>query len=200
MIYELVNRFIGLLFLAIFLPVILVIAVWIKIDSPGRAIFTQTRVGKDFKKFTFYKFRTMWEDAHRKFPELYKYNYTEDEVEHMKFKVSDDPRITNTGTYLRKISLDELPNLINVVRGEMNLVGPRPEIPEMIKYYKPEQMKKFSIKPGITGFAQTNGRGNLTFQKTIEYDLKYVDNRNVILDFYIFIKTSLVVIKSIGAF
>lgn len=194
------NRFIGLLFLAIFSPVILIIALWIKIDSPGRAIFTQTRVGKDFKKFTFYKFRTMWEDSYRKFPELYRYSFTEDEVEYIKFKIAKDPRITKAGTYLRKISLDELPNLINVVKGDMNLVGPRPEIPEMIKYYKPEQMKKFSIKPGITGLAQTNGRGNLTFQKTIEYDLTYVNNRNVILDFNIFVKTSLVVIKSIGAF
>jgi lipopolysaccharide/colanic/teichoic acid biosynthesis glycosyltransferase len=142
----------------------------------------------------------MWIDANERFPKLYEYDYTENEIKNMKFKVANDPRVTKAGFYLRKISLDELPNLINVVRGDMNLVGPRPEIPEMIRYYKPWQMKKFTIKPGITGLAQTNGRGNLTFQETIEYDLNYIDKRNILLDFYIFWRTLLVVIKSIGAF
>jgi lipopolysaccharide/colanic/teichoic acid biosynthesis glycosyltransferase len=178
----------------------LLIAILIKIDSPGRIIFSQTRVGKNHKEFIFYKFRTMWVDADKRFPELYKYDYSQKEIENMKFKISDDLRVTKFGSYLRKTSLDELPNLINVVKGNMNLIGPRPEIPEMIKYYKPFQMEKFSIKPGITGLAQVNGRGHLTFQKTIEYDLMYLKGKNFFLDFYIFVRTVGVVIKAIGAF
>ena len=171
-----------------------------KIDSQGRVIFTQTRVGKDFKKFSFYKFRTMYEDANKKFPELYEYDFTENEIENMMFKIEKDPRITKAGLYLRKTSLDELPNLVNVIKGEMNIVGPRPEIPEMIRYYKTWQMKKFTVKPGITGLAQTNGRGNLTFQKTIDYDLNYINNRTISMDLYIFWKTLFVVIRALGAF
>jgi len=200
MLYDFLNRLLGLLFLLLFSPLILFITIWIKIDSPGKVIFSQVRLGKDFRRFTFYKFRTMSADADKKYPELYEYDFTKNEIENMKFKVANDPRITRAGLYLRKTSLDELPNLINVVKGEMNLVGPRPEIPDMIQYYKDWQKEKFRVKPGITGLAQTNGRGNLTFQKTIEYDLNYVHNRNVILDIHIFLKTFLVVIKSIGAF
>jgi len=200
MIYSLSNRFIGLLLLLLFFPLILLILFLITIDSPGKVIFSQTRVGKDGRCFTFYKFRTMWKDAYKKFPELYMYDYTESEIESMKFKIADDPRITKFGYYLRMTSLDELPNLINVVKGDMNLVGPRPEIPEMIKYYKPWQLEKFSVKPGITGLAQVNGRGFLTFQKTIEYDLIYIKKKNLLMDIHIFWKTLVVVIKSIGAF
>lgn len=200
MIYSLSNRFIGLLLLLFFFPLILLILFLITIDSPGKVIFSQTRVGKNGRCFTFYKFRTMWKDAYKKFPELYMYDYTESEIESMKFKIADDPRITKFGYYLRMTSLDELPNLINVVKGDMNLVGPRPEIPEMIKYYKPWQLEKFSVKPGITGLAQVNGRGFLTFQKTIEYDLIYIKKKNLLMDIHIFWKTLVVVIKSIGAF
>lgn len=200
MIYSLSNRFLGLLILLFFFPLILLILFLITIDSPGKVIFSQTRVGKNGRCFTFYKFRTMWKDAYKKFPELYMYDYTESEIESMKFKIADDPRITKFGCYLRMTSLDELPNLINVVKGDMNLVGPRPEIPEMIKYYKPWQLEKFSVKPGITGLAQVNGRGFLTFQKTIEYDLIYIKKKNLLMDIHIFWKTLVVVIKSIGAF
>jgi lipopolysaccharide/colanic/teichoic acid biosynthesis glycosyltransferase len=142
----------------------------------------------------------MWEDADKKFPQLYEYNYSREEIENMKFKIENDPRVTKAGLYLRKTSLDELPNLINVAKGDMNLIGPRPEIPEMIKYYKPWQMEKFLVKPGITGLAQVNGRGFLTFQKTIEYDLIYIKKKNLLMDIHIFWKTLVVVIKSIGAF
>lgn len=200
MISSFFNRLIGLLFLVLYLPLILLIALWIKVDSPGKVVFSQTRLGKNKRVFTFYKFRTMWKDADKRFPELYKYEYTEREIENMKFKISDDPRVTRAGSYLRRSSLDELPNLINVLKGDMNLIGPRPEIPEMIKYYMPWQMEKFSIKPGITGLAQINGRGLLTFQKTIEYDLMYVKKKNFFMEVYIFIRTLGVVIRAIGAF
>lgn len=200
MIYNNLNRLIGLIFLFLFSPVILLIAFFIRIDSPGKVIFSQTRVGKDGKLFTFYKFRTMLKDADKKFPELYSYEYSENEIASMKFKITDDPRITKFGCYLRMTSLDELPNLINVVKGDLNLVGPRPEIPEMVKYYKHRQLEKFSLKPGITGLAQVNGRGLLTFQQTIDYDLRYVKEKNIWLDIVIFWKTLGVVLRSFGAF
>ena len=200
MLSSFLNRSIGLLFLVIYSPLILLIAIWIKIDSPGKIIFSQTRVGKNLKPFTFYKFRTMWKDAREKYPELYKYEYSETEIKKMKFKISNDPRVTRAGSYLRMISLDELPNLINVLKGDMNLIGPRPEIPEMTKYYKVHQMKKFTVKPGITGLAQVNGRGLLSFQKTIQYDLWYVKKKTICLDVFLFWKTLVVVVKSIGAF
>ena len=200
MLSSFINRSIGLLFLVIYSPLILLIAIWIKIDSPGKIIFSQTRVGKNLKPFTFYKFRTMWKDAREKYPELYKYEYSETEIKKMKFKISNDPRVTRAGSYLRMISLDELPNLINVLKGEMNLIGPRPEIPEMTKYYEPHQMKKFTVKPGITGLAQVNGRGLLSVQKTIHYDLLYVKKKTLCLDVYLFWKTMFVVIKALGAF
>lgn len=195
-----VNRFLGILFLLLYSPLIVLIAIWIKFDSTGKIIFSQSRVGQNRKVFTFYKFRTMWEDADKKFPELYKYEFSNSEIKNMKFKVENDPRVTKAGRYLRKTSLDELPNLINVLKGDMNFIGPRPEIPEMIKYYLPWQMYKFSIKPGITGLAQINGRGLLTFQETIDYDVMYVNKKNFFLDFYIFWKTTAVVLKSLGAF
>lgn len=195
-----VNRFLGILFLLLYSPLIVLIAIWIKFDSPGKIIFSQSRVGQNRRVFTFYKFRTMWEDADKKFPELYKYEFSNSEIKNMKFKVENDPRVTKAGRYLRKTSLDELPNLINVLKGDMNFIGPRPEIPEMIKYYLPWQMDKFSVKPGITGLAQINGRGLLTFQETIDYDIMYVNKRNFSLDFYIFWKTIAVVLKSLGAF
>ncbi len=200
MLSSFINRLIGLLFLILYFPLIILIAIWIKIDSPGNVIFSQMRIGKNQKPFIFYKFRTMWKDAREKYPDLYKYEYEETEIKKMRFKISNDPRVTRVGSYLRSISLDELPNLINVLKGDMNLIGPRPEIPEMIKYYNTNQMKKFTVKPGITGLAQVNGRGLLTFQKTIEYDLTYVEKKNIFLDFHIFWRTLIVVIKSIGAF
>jgi len=200
MLSSFINRLIGLLFLILYSPLILLIAIWIKIDSRGKVIFSQTRIGKNRKPFTFYKFRTMWKDARDKYPELYNYDYSEAEIKKMKFKISNDPRVTRVGFYLRMISLDELPNLINVLKGDMNLIGPRPEIPEMIKYYKPHQMKKFNVKPGISGLAQVNGRGLLTFQKTIQYDLWYVKKKTLCLDAYLFWRTLSVVVKAIGAY
>lgn len=200
MLKDLVNRLLALIFLVIYFPLMILIAIWIKVDSPGKVIFSQIRVGKKQKEFLFFKFRTMYEDANKRHPDLYRYEYSKDEIETMKFKIENDPRITKAGSYLRSTSLDELPNLINVIKGNMNLIGPRPEIPEMIKYYKPWQMEKFSVKPGITGLAQINGRGFLTFQSTIEYDIMYIKKKNIQLDFIIFWKTLIAVVKAIGAF
>jgi len=142
----------------------------------------------------------MRHNAKGKYPYFYQYKYTKKEIGTMRFKLLDDPRLTKFGKYLRKTSLDELPNLINVIQGKMSLIGPRPEIPEMLRYYRKDQMAKFLVKPGITGYAQVNGRGLLTFQETISFDLKYVLEQSFLTDMKILIKTVGVVIKGLGAF
>ena len=154
-----------LIVITLALPVMALIAVIIKIDSPGPVFFKQIRMGKDRRNgeeqngnngvrerrqkemysrpFTFYKFRTMHVDAKERFPELYRYEYNDEKIKNHYFKIADDPRLTRFGSYFRKTTIDELPNLINVLKGDMGLVGPRPDIPEMIKYYQGWQKKKF---------------------------------------------------------
>lgn len=222
---RIVDIVVSLTVLMLAWPLIAVLALIIKLDSPGPCIFKQTRIGKDRRTnthprngaegefwhsrrkedlggrpFTFYKFRTMHTNARERFPELYEYKYTPEEIETMYFKVQDDPRLTRIGKHVRKTTLDELPNYINVLKGDMTLVGPRPDIPEMVKYYKPWQRKKFQVKPGITGPAQINGRGILSFQKTLKYDVEYVEKRNWQMDLKILIKTIGVTVMRIGAF
>lgn len=186
--------------LIVFLPVMLFIAAKIKADSPGPAIFRQKRVGKNGELFTFYKFRSMLIDAKERFPELYEYAYSPNEIESIQFKSQEDPRLTPFGRKLRKTSLDELPNFINVLKGDMTLVGPRPDIPEMIKYYDHEQMLKLSQKPGITGFAQINGRACLSFQETLQEDISYIKERSIATDLNVLVKTAIACVYGKGAF
>lgn len=181
-------------------PIMLVLAIIIRLDSPGPAVFRQTRLGKGGRPFTFYKFRTMRIDARTRYPELYAYRYSPDEIATMYFKVLDDPRLTRFGRHLRKTSLDELPNFINVVRGDMSLVGPRPELPEMLPYYTTEQTMKFSVTPGLTGLAQVTGRAVLTFQDTIVADLDYCRRRSLWFDTLVLLRTIKTVILRVGAF
>lgn len=198
--YQFAER---LLALAIFLtltPVMLVIYLRIRMSSPGPVIFAQERVGIGGKTFRFYKFRTMYADARERFPELYAYSYDDDSLEKLKFKVVDDPRVTPEGRWLRKTSLDELPNFWNAVVGNLSLTGPRPEIPEMVKYYEGKMLRKFSVRPGITGLAQIRGRGDLGFFETVDYDLEYVDKKSLWLDIKIFFLTVMSVLKRDGAF
>lgn len=181
------------------LPVQAAIAALVAADSPGPVVFRQVRVGEGGRPFVFYKFRTMHADARERFPELYAYEYTADQVDMMTFKLPYDPRLTRVGGHLRRTSLDELPNLLNVLRGDMTLVGPRPEIPEMVPYYRPDQLAKFSVKPGLTGLAQVSGRNILRFQQTIAADLEYVKTRSIRLDLALVAKTALVVLLRAGA-
>lgn len=195
-----IDFFSAIIFFIISIPTMVLIGLIIKIDSPGPVIFSQTRVGKNLRLFRFYKFRTMWHDARLRFPELYKYKLTPDKVNTFKFKTVDDPRLTRFGRYLRKTSLDELPNLINVIKGDMSLVGPRPEIPQMLPYYEKEEMVKFTVKPGITGYAQVTGRGLLTFKQTVKYDIMYVSSQGLLVEIKIIIWTIYVVLRGLGAF
>lgn len=207
----------ALLFLSI--PLMLVIALIIRLDSPGPVLFRQTRMGQNRRRlptastgperrqqvllgrpFTFYKFRTMQHNAPELYPDLYDYQQQAADLQHFYFKTSEDPRLTRAGRWLRKTSLDELPNVLNVLKGDIALVGPRPEIPDMVPCYEPWQYLKFQVKPGITGYAQTNGRGLLSFQETVRYDVQYVLDKSWRTDVRVLAKTLWAVIWSFGAF
>jgi lipopolysaccharide/colanic/teichoic acid biosynthesis glycosyltransferase len=195
-----VEIVVALLALIVTFPVMLVVALIIRLDSPGRALFVQKRIGRNGKIFRFRKFRTLYADAQERFPELYRYQYTPKEIEELQFKREDDPRVTRVGTWLRKSTLDELPNFWNLLKGDVAIVGPRPEIPEMLPYYSPDQLIKFSVKPGITGLAQTCGRGRLKFVQTNFYDVEYVKHKSFLLDCKIVWRTIRLVLKFDGAF
>lgn len=181
-------------------PVMLIVAIIIRLDSPGPALFRQLRIGKNGHLFAFFKFRTLYADARQRFPELYSYQYTPAEIQELQFKREDDPRVTRAGCWLRRSTLDEIPNFWNLLKGDVAIVGPRPEIPEMLQYYPPEQMIKFSVKPGVTGLSQIKGRGRLKFQQTNAYDVEYVKQKNFWLDCKIALKTIKLVIRLDGAF
>nr|WP_316640538.1 sugar transferase [uncultured Roseateles sp.] len=181
-------------------PLMLLIALVIRLDGPGPVLFFQKRLGKNGRPFTFVKFRTLYADARQRFPELYAYQYSHDELADLKFKIDDDPRVTRCGVWLRKSSLDELPNFWNVLTGEMALVGPRPEIPEMLRYYHGEMLMKFSVRPGVTGPAQISGRGRLKFYETVQYDLEYVRQHSFRYDLKVLVKTLQKVVMHDGAF
>jgi exopolysaccharide biosynthesis polyprenyl glycosylphosphotransferase len=165
----------SLLGLIILSPLFLIIAVLIKLDSKGPVFFKQERVGKDGELFTIYKFRTMVENA---------------ENMGAGYRVKNkDPRITKIGNFLRKTSLDELPQLINIVKGEISIVGPRPTLEYQVKEYNEYQWQRLKVKPGVTGLAQINGRQSLTWKEKIDYDVQYVNNRSFLLDLKIIFKT-----------
>ena len=190
---------IGLPALILVAPVIALIALLIRLDSPGPALFKQQRVGRNGVLIRFYKFRTMYVDAQERFPELYEYEYTAEQLEHAYYKGQVDPRNTRMGGWLRKTTLDELPNLINVVRGNVSLVGPRPELKEMVRYYRPLELSKFTVKSGITGLAQCTGRNNLTVRQQIAADVRYVEDQSLWLDTKILFLTAWSVLRSEGA-
>jgi len=170
----------------VFLPVLILVPIMIKFGSKGPVFFSQTRVGYHGRKFNLLKFRTMEMDAESKLSELMEDNEQSGPV----FKMDDDPRITGIGKFLRKFSLDELPQLYNVIRGEMNLVGPRPPIPSEVEHYKPEWHRRLNMKPGITGLWQISGRNEIVdFEDWVALDLKYIDEWSLKLDMKIILQT-----------
>jgi lipopolysaccharide/colanic/teichoic acid biosynthesis glycosyltransferase len=181
-------------------PIMLLVALAVRLGSPGPALFRQLRVGRGGRLFVFTKFRTHYADASERFPQLYAYRYTRAEIEHLRFKAPDDPRVTRVGEWLRRSTLDELPNFWHVLTGDMSLVGPRPEIPEMLPYYSDEHLIKFSVRPGITGLAQISGRGRLRFLETAELDAEYVRKRSAGLDLRILARTIYLILRRDGAF
>lgn len=181
--------------IVILLPVYLILIIAIKLDSKGPALFKQIRVGKDGKDFTIYKFRTMIVNAESK-REL---EINPEDLENFVFQSKSDSRITKFGSFLRRSSLDEIPQLFNVLFGHMSLVGPRPEIPEVVKHYPKSYHQRLLVLPGITGLAQISGRGEIELGKTVSYDLNYIANFSVLFDIKILLLTVLSVFKKEGA-
>lgn len=177
-------------------PLMLVIAIAIKLDSKGSVIFKQKRIGMGGKPFTIYKFRTMVKDAES----LFKLDVDKDNLGSLVFQDKGDSRVTRVGSFLRSSSLDELPQFFNVLIGNMSLVGPRPEIPAVADYYNDVQKLRLKVKPGITGLAQVSGRGEIELDRTIGYDIEYIKKYSFWLDIIILLKTVVVVFKREGAY
>jgi len=187
---------ITLMSMPVVLPVIGIIAVAIKLDSPGTVFFVQQRVGLKKRMFPMIKFRSMHMDAEARMGEVEHLNEAQGPI----FKITDDPRVTGVGRFLRRTSLDELPQLFNVLRGEMSLVGPRPmSIRDVDLFERGIQRKRFSVKPGITCLWQISGRSNLPFEKWLEMDLYYIENWSLCLDLKILFKTIPAVLFARGA-
>jgi exopolysaccharide biosynthesis polyprenyl glycosylphosphotransferase len=177
-------------------PVLLIIAAAIKLESEGPVFFKQKRLGLYGREFYMYKFRSMKQNAEENLDLLKDLN----ETNSIMFKMTEDPRITNVGKLIRKYSLDELPQLFNVLKGEMSLIGPRPPLPDEVKRYEDWHYIKFSTYPGITGLWQTSGRASIKdFNLVIKLDFQYAENWNLFQDLYILLKTIPVVIRAKGA-
>ncbi|SDT17577.1 Sugar transferase involved in LPS biosynthesis (colanic, teichoic acid) [Paenibacillaceae bacterium GAS479] len=191
---DVVCSLIGLLLLS---PVFVMIGLLIKLEDPkGSVFFYQTRVGKDGKPFRMYKFRSMVSNAEERLKELMAQN----EVQGAMFKMRDDPRITRVGRFIRKTSIDELPQLVNVLQGNMSLVGPRPPLPREVAEYTPYDRQRLEVTPGCTGLWQVSGRSNLSFEQMVELDLRYVRERSISMDLSILLRTVRVLLGSKDAF
>ncbi len=192
---RLVDVIVSFVLLVLLSPLFLLLAIAIKLDSPGPALFSQERVGLNQRRFRMIKFRSMVANAEALRKDLEDLNEADGPV----FKIKNDPRVTRLGRILRKSSLDELPQLVNVLRGEMSLVGPRPLPPSEIELYSWDQRRRLSVKPGMTGLWQVSGRSDLPFQEWVDLDLTYIDNWSILQDFMILMKTFRAVFQARGA-
>lgn len=178
------------------LPIMIAVAVAIKLDSPGPVFFRQERVGRWGEPFACYKFRSMVVDAEQRLAELKDLN----EADAVVFKMKADPRVTHVGRVIRKLSLDELPQLFNVLKGEMSLVGPRPPVPREVEQYTLAHLQRLSVTPGITGLQQVSGRSDLDFKRWVELDLQYIAEQSLLKDVEILLRTIPAVILGRGAY
>lgn len=182
--------------LILFLPLLPFLAIMVKLESPGPLLFRQARVGRDGRVFTCYKIRSMVIDA-----EIIKAKYAHlNEADGAAFKIREDPRITRVGRFVRRSSLDEFPQLLNVLRGDMSIVGPRPQIPSEVAQYAPEHRVRLLVKPGITCLWQVSGRNDIDFEEWMRLDREYVERRSLALDFWILLRTLPAVIGRHGAY
>ena len=182
---RILDLLLSLLGLVILSPFLLIVAVLIKIESKGPIIFSQKRIGLNKKEFKMYKFRSMVVNAEELKEKLSKKN----EMSGPMFKIKEDPRITRVGKFIRKTSIDELPQLINVVKGDMSLVGPRPSLPKEVAKFEPWMLDRLNVKPGLTCYWQVSGRNNIDFIEWMKLDLKYVEERSFFLDLKLIFKT-----------
>lgn len=190
---DIIGALIGLILLS---PIFLIVAIAIRLDSKGPIIFGHTRKGLGGKDIKVYKFRTMYQNSQEIFD-----NFTKEQKEefYKNFKLENDPRITKIGEFLRKTSIDELPQLINILNGTMSIVGPRPIVEKEVALYDEYATKLFSVVPGLTGYWQANGRSDTTYEERIKMDMYYIDNKSLWLDLKIIFKTFGSVIKGEGA-
>jgi exopolysaccharide biosynthesis polyprenyl glycosylphosphotransferase len=192
-----VDRASALTAVLLLLPLLTVLSLAVRLNSPGPALFRQTRVGADGKTFTMFKFRSMYVDAEARLADLQDRNEAADGL---LFKMKEDPRITRVGGLLRKFSLDELPQLLNIVRGDMSLVGPRPPLPREVAQYGDDVRRRLLVKPGLTGLWQISGRSDLSWEESVRLDLHYVENWSLALDAMILWKTIFAVLQRKGAY
>ncbi|MGG3271380.1 sugar transferase [Priestia aryabhattai] len=191
---DILGSLIGIIVLA---PIFLIVIILIKIENMNSSVFfKQIRIGEKGQPFVMYKFRSMVANAEDLLEGLRDQNETTGAM----FKIRNDPRITRVGKFIRKTSIDELPQLINVLRGNMSLVGPRPPLVEEVKQYSPYHKQRLLVKPGCTGLWQVSGRSNIGFEEMVDLDLKYIKNRNILYDLSIILKTFRVVFGSKDAF
>lgn len=190
---DIVGAFTGIIILS---PLLIIVAILIKLDSKGSAIFSQVRVGYRGKEFKIYKFRTMVEDAEKLKKDLENKN----EMTGPMFKIKDDPRITKIGKFIRKTSIDELPQLLNILRGDMSIVGPRPSLPSEVKGFHTWMLKRLEVKPGLTCYWQISGRNSIEFDEWMKLDIKYVEERNLFIDIKLILKTTLLLLGDKNAF
>lgn len=186
----------GVMGLIILSPILIIIGVLIKLESKGPVIFSQKRIGLNGKEFKMYKFRSMVENAEEIKEKLKEKN----EMSGPMFKIKDDPRITKIGKFIRKTSLDEVPQLINVLKGDMSLVGPRPSLPNEVKEFEPWMLKRLEVKPGLTCYWQVMGRNNIDFENWMKLDIKYVNERSFWLDIKLIFKTFFVIFGDKNAY
>ncbi|WP_295731813.1 sugar transferase [uncultured Limosilactobacillus sp.] len=199
--YRIIKRLFGIIASSIAVvvlsPLLLILAICIKIDdSQGRVFYTQNRVGKDGKIFKMIKFRSMVSNADELLVKLRDQN----DVDGAMFKMKNDPRITKIGHFIRKYSLDELPQLFNVIKGDMSLVGPRPPLPSEVAEYTEYDKQRLMVTPGATGLWQVGGRNDVDFDTMVQLDLEYIQHRSVWLDLKIMFKTVEIMIRPNGAY
>lgn len=198
-VYEAVKRIFDALFsllaLAALSPLFLITAIAVKSDG-GKAIYKQIRIGKNNKPFYMYKFRSMCPDAEHMQDELMKYNEMDGPV----FKIKNDPRITKVGKFIRKYSIDELPQLVNILKGDMSIVGPRPPLPNEVMQYNEYQLQRLWVVPGLTCFWQAYGRSSLSFEDWMDMDMKYIKRRGILLDLSLIFRTIYAVLFKRGAY
>lgn len=187
--YEFLKRIIDIICssigLIVLIPILLVVAIIIKIESKGPIIFEQDRVGKYGKVFKMYKFRSMVSNAE----ELKEKLADENERTGPMFKMKNDPRVTHIGKFIRKTSIDELPQLVNILKGEMSIVGPRPSLLKEVKQFEDWMLKRLNVKPGLTCYWQVAGRNDIEFEEWMKLDVKYVNERNILIDSILILKT-----------
>ena len=197
--YEKIMRFFDICLssaaLVVLSPLLLVIAILIYLEDKGPVIYSQTRIGKDGRAFKLYKFRSMCVDADEKLKDLQELNERDGPV----FKIKNDPRVTKVGKFIRKTCIDELPQLVNIIKGDMSIVGPRPPLPNEVEQYNSYQKQRLLVVPGLTCYWQIQKGEETTFDEWVELDLKYIKERSILLDFRLILLTFKVILSGKGA-